>query len=108
MRSAGVVLAARSARRVGEAQQPLRVDGRPLLEGVLASVNASRLDEVVVVLGARADAIEAEVDFGRARVVRNPDFAIGMSTSLRAGLAALGPDVDRAMVVLGDQPAISG
>lgn len=109
MSSAGVVLAAGSSRRMGDqAKQLLRVDGRPLLEGVVASVNASRLDEVVVVLGARADAIEAEVDFGRARVVRNPDHAVGMSTSLRAGLAALGPEVDRAMVVLGDQPAISG
>jgi molybdenum cofactor cytidylyltransferase len=105
--SAGVVLAAGASRRMGRAKQLLPVAGRPLLEGVVASACASRLDEVVVVLGARADEILAAVDLGRARAVRNPDHAVGMSTSLRAGLAALGPEVGRAVVILGDQPAIS-
>jgi CTP:molybdopterin cytidylyltransferase MocA len=107
MSAAGVVLAAGASRRMGRAKQLLPVGGRPLLEGVVASACASRLDEVLVVLGARADEILAAVDLGRARVVRNPDHAVGMSTSLRAGMAALGPEVDRAVVILGDQPAIS-
>ena len=107
MSSAGVVLAAGASRRMGRAKQLLTVHGRPLLEGVVASVCDSRLEEVLVVLGARADEILAAVDLGRARVVRNPDHAVGMSTSLRAGMAALGPEVDRAVVILGDQPAIS-
>jgi molybdenum cofactor cytidylyltransferase len=108
MSSAGIVLAAGASRRMGRPKQLLQVGGRPLLEGVVASACASRLDEVVVVLGARADAILGGIDLGRARAVRNPDHAAGMSTSLRAGLEALGPEVDRAVIVLGDQPAISG
>ncbi len=108
MSSAGVVLAAGASSRMGRPKQLLTVGDRPLLEGVVASTCASRLDEVLVVLGAGADAILAAVDLGRARPVRNPDHAAGMSTSLRAGLAALGPEVERAMIVLGDQPAISG
>jgi molybdenum cofactor cytidylyltransferase len=105
--AAGVVLAAGASRRMGRAKQLLPVRGRPLLEGVVASACASRLDEVLVVLGARADEILAAVDLGRARVVHNPDHTVGMSTSLRVGMAGLGTDVDRAVVILGDQPAIS-
>ena len=108
MRSAGVVLAAGSSRRMGRPKQLLDVGGRPLLEVVLGHANASRLDDVIVVLGAGADDIQAQVDLGRARVVVNPDHESGMASSLRTGLAALDNDVDRAMVILGDQPDVAG
>jgi molybdenum cofactor cytidylyltransferase len=108
MPSAGLVLAAGSSRRMGRPKQLLAIDGRPLLEVVVAHVCASRLDEVLVILGAAADEIRSRVDLGRGRVLINPDHASGMASSLRAGLAALGPDVDRVMVILGDQPEIGG
>ena len=106
-RAAGLVLAAGASRRMGRPKQLLPVGGRPLLELVLAHASGSRLDEVVVVLGAHADEIQAAVDLGRARAVVNPDHASGMASSLRLGLRALGPEVERAVVILGDQPAIS-
>jgi molybdenum cofactor cytidylyltransferase len=106
-RSGGVVLAAGASRRMGRPKQLLPVAGRPLLEAVVAHACASRLDEVVVVLGANADRIGEQVAMGRARAIVNPDHEAGMSTSLRAGLGALGDRVVRAMVILGDQPAIS-
>jgi CTP:molybdopterin cytidylyltransferase MocA len=93
---------------MGSPKQLLPIDGRPLLEVVVAHACASRLDDVLVVLGAGADEIRAGVDLGRARVLLNPDHASGMASSLRAGLAALGDGVDRAMVILGDQPEIGG
>ena len=108
MRSAGLVLAAGSSRRMGTPKQLLDVGGRPLLEAVVAHANASRLDEVVVVLGAAADEIRARVDLGRARTLINPDHASGMASSLRVGIAALDGDVDAAMVILGDQPDVGG
>lgn len=107
MRSAGLVLAAGSSSRMGSPKQLLPFEGRPLLERVLDEVNASGLDEVLVVLGANAERIEEEVRLGRARVVRNPDHAEGMSSSLRAGLRALGPEVGRVVVILGDQPGVT-
>jgi CTP:molybdopterin cytidylyltransferase MocA len=107
MKSAGLVLAAGASSRMGRPKQLLEVDGRPMLERVVAHACASRLDGVVVVLGANAEAILAAVDLGRARPVHNPDYATGLSSSLRAGLAVLGPEVGRAVVILGDQPAIS-
>lgn len=107
MRTAGIVLAAGTSSRLGRPKQLLPYRGGTLLQYVLGQVNAARLDEVVVVLGASAEAIRRKVDIGRARLVVNPDFAEGMSTSLRAGLVALGPEVARAAVLLGDQPSVS-
>jgi molybdenum cofactor cytidylyltransferase len=92
---------------MGRPKQLLPVNGRPLLEGVLAAANESSLDEVIVVLGANAEEIRTGVDLGRARVVLNPGHAAGLGSSLRAGLSALGPQVDRALIILGDQPAVS-
>lgn len=108
MSSAGVILAAGSSSRMGpnNPKQLLLVEGRPLLERVVAEANGSSLDRVLVVLGSQADRIRSEVRLGRARVVVNPDFALGMSSSLKAGLHALEPEVDRAVVILGDQPAV--
>src|ERR1039457_685187 len=96
-RSAGIVLAAGASRRMGEPKQLLPVRGRPLLETALAAACDSQLDEGVVVLGAHADEIRRSVRFGRARVVLNPDHALGMSTSLHAGIASLTPNVGRAV-----------
>jgi CTP:molybdopterin cytidylyltransferase MocA len=107
MRSSGVVLAAGSSKRMGSPKQLLPINGRPLLELVVAQACASRLDEVLVVLGAAAEEIQSRLDFGRARVLVNRDHALGMASSLRAGMAALEGDVDRAMVILGDQPDVT-
>jgi molybdenum cofactor cytidylyltransferase len=91
---------------MGEVKLLLPVRGRPLLEVAIAAACASTLNEVVVVLGANSDEIATRVDFGRARVVVNPAYEQGMSTSLRAGVESLGSDVARAVVILGDQPDI--
>jgi molybdenum cofactor cytidylyltransferase len=92
---------------MGSPKQLLPLAGRPLLEGVVAQACDSRLDEVLVVLGAHAGEIRSRVDFGRARILVNPDHATGMSSSLRLGLSALGGEVERAVVILGDQPDVT-
>jgi molybdenum cofactor cytidylyltransferase len=106
-KSSGLVLAAGSSQRMGRPKQLLPVGGRPLLGIVVSQVCASRLDEVVVVLGGHADEVAAAVDLGRARSVVNAEYACGMSSSLKAGIAAMGDDVERVVVVLGDQPDVS-
>ncbi len=107
MRSAGIILAAGASRRMGRPKQLLEVGGRPLLEMIVDQANASQLDEVLVVLGAEANQIRKSVDFGRAFVIINRDHATGMASSLRAGIAALDDEIDRAVVILGDQPAVT-
>jgi molybdenum cofactor cytidylyltransferase len=104
--STGLVLAAGSSRRMGSPKQLLMVRDKPLLELVVGQVNESNLDDVVVVLGAAADEIQSRVDLGRARVLVNPEHSSGMASSLRAGVASLGADVDRVVVILGDQPDV--
>jgi molybdenum cofactor cytidylyltransferase len=95
---------------MGSPKQLLELEGRPLLGHVLDHALASRLVEVVVVLGAEAAAVEAGLDLRddvRARIVRNPDHALGQASSLVAGLAALGPEIDAAAILLGDQPDVT-
>ena len=107
MTLAGIVLAAGSSTRMGRPKQLLPVRGRPLLEHVVAAACASRLDSVLVVLGADAELISGRVRWGRALPIVNPDYRAGMSTSLRAGIDALGPEVEGAVVILGDQLGVS-
>lgn len=106
-RTAALVLAAGGSSRLGQPKQLLIAGGRNLLETVVDQVCASSVDEVVVVVGAYADQILAASDLGRSRVVRNPDYGSGMSSSLRVGIRSLGRQPQRVVVVLGDQPGVS-
>jgi CTP:molybdopterin cytidylyltransferase MocA len=91
---AAVVLAAGASTRFGSPKQAL------LLEPVLARVaQSAEIADVVVVLGAH------EVR-SSARVVHCPDWELGPGASLRCGLAALGEEIEAAVVVLGDGPRI--
>lgn len=107
MTVAGIILAAGSSSRMGTLKQLLPVRGRPLLEHAVGAACASRLDRVVVVLGAGSDLVRAQVRWGRSSIVVNHRHAEGMSTSLRVGIAALDAGVEAAMFVLGDQPGVS-
>ncbi|MCW3017132.1 MAG: hypothetical protein JWO02_4224 [Solirubrobacterales bacterium] len=108
MRAAAIVLAAGGARRFGAAKQLALLDGRPLLQhAVDAALAVPGLQDLVVVLGARGDAVAAGVDLGRGRSVRCEHWAHGMAASLQAGVAALDSDVDLALILLGDQPLVT-
>ena len=100
------MLAAGAGERFGGRKQLAELDGRPLLEHVLAAMAAAPLDGVVVVLGAQAEEISAGVSLHGARVVICPDWDEGQAASLRAGIGALS-GASAAVVALGDQPRIS-
>jgi molybdenum cofactor cytidylyltransferase len=69
---------------------------------------ASRARPIVAVLGNRADDVDAAIGKLPIERVLNPDFADGLSTSLKRGLAALPEDVEGVVVCLGDMPLIAG
>lgn len=107
MKVSVIVLAAGASRRLGRPKQLLPLGGEPLIRHTVRNALASRASEVVVVLGNQADAIEQAIGQLGQRVVFNPDFAEGQSTSMVAGIHAVMPDTDAAMVMLGDQPTVA-
>ena len=102
----GVILAAGRSSRLGRPKQLLPLGGEPLLTHVLRNATASALDEVVLVLGHEAVTIADAVGEWGQRVVINPDYAAGQSTSVRAGLGALDPTTEAAIFLVGDQPQV--
>jgi molybdenum cofactor cytidylyltransferase len=103
-----VVLAAGSSTRMGRPKQLLELDGKPMLQHTVDLV-AARFEDVVLVLGHEADAIEAALEVPpEVRVVRNPDYERGQASSVKVGIAAVAADSGAAAVFLGDQPGMSG
>jgi molybdenum cofactor cytidylyltransferase len=105
---AAVVLAAGTGSRFGGTKQLVDVGGNPLVRHAVDAARDAGIEDVVVVVGHDADAVAEAVSDTGARIVENPRFAQGQSTSLAAGLDALGPEVAGAVVLLADQPGITG
>jgi molybdenum cofactor cytidylyltransferase len=104
---AAIILAAGSASRMGQPKQLLDWGGRALVRVVAEHALAARLDRVLVVVGAAGDEVAAALAGLPVEIVENQAYAEGQSTSLRAGVAALGPEVSAALVLLGDQPFVT-
>ena len=106
-RVAGVVLAAGLATRMAGSKVTRPVDGAPMVARVVDAALGSGLDEVVVVVGHEAEQVSAVLRDRPVRLVDNPHYAAGMSTSLRAGLHAVAPGSDAVLFLLADQPFVS-
>jgi molybdenum cofactor cytidylyltransferase len=104
---AAVVLAAGSATRMGQFKQLLPVGGLPMVRRVTEAVCAAGLAQVVVVTGARAGDVQEVLVGLPVDMVVNEAWAGGLSTSVRAGLQALRPDIRASLMVLADQPALT-
>ena len=103
---AGIVLAAGQSSRLGRPKQLLPVHGEPLLRYTLRRILGSSLDDIVVVIGHETDVVRAAIADLPIEIVFNPDAALGQSTSVIAGLRALAPETEAAMILLGDQPGV--
>lgn len=102
-----VLLAAGAGSRIGHRPKCLlEFDGEPLIRRQLSALSEAGVDEVVVVLGHYAPAIEALIQSCRIKRVRNPDPDAGQNASLHIGLAALSDGPDAILVALADQPLI--
>jgi len=103
-----VLLAAGAGSRLGHRPKSLlELGGVPLIRRQLIALSGAGIDEVVVVLGHHADAIEAAVRDFPVTLVRNPSPDDGQASSVRIGLAALAGRLDAVIVALADQPLIN-
>ncbi len=106
-RVAAVVLAAGQSRRMGATNKLLApVDGRPMVRHAVDAALASQADPVVVVTGHDAASVRQALDGLDVRFADNRDYGDGLSSSLKAGIAAVG-DADGAVVLLGDMPRVT-
>jgi molybdenum cofactor cytidylyltransferase len=102
-----VLLAAGAGARLGGRPKALlELGGVPLILRQLIALSGAGVDEVVVVLGHHADAVEAAVRAFPITLVHNPSPDDGQASSVRTGLRALSTRIDAVIVALADQPLI--
>ncbi|HWC63762.1 MAG TPA: nucleotidyltransferase family protein, partial [Rhizomicrobium sp.] len=104
---AGVVLAAGLSSRMGKNKLVMEVTGKPLVRHAAEAALQGGLDPVTVVTGHDAQLVETALSGLSVSFVRNPDFAQGLSSSLKRGILSLPADCDGAMVLLGDMPEVT-
>ena len=107
---AAVVLAAGRSSRMAPRHKLLVEDsaGRPMIARVVDAVLASQARPVLVVTGHRAAEVEAALAGRPVRFIPAADHALGLSASLRTGLAAVPATSPAALIVLGDMPLVTG
>ncbi len=103
---AAIVLAAGRASRMGANKLVAELDGVPLVRHAVLAALASPARPVVVVTGNEADRVRAALAGLEVVVVHNADFATGLASSLRTGIAAV-PEAAGAVVCLGDMPHVT-
>jgi molybdenum cofactor cytidylyltransferase len=105
-----IILAAGRSNRMGRAKQLVKVDGESMVRSAVKVALATQADQVVLVTGAYADAVVAEIvdlvekSFGRLQIVHNGIWTVGQATSMQTGLRALGDRCGAAIFFPVDQP----
>ncbi|HEX7883839.1 MAG TPA: molybdopterin-binding/glycosyltransferase family 2 protein [Afipia sp.] len=104
---AAVILAAGRSTRMGGPNKLLaELNGKKLVRIVAEQALTSKASPVIVVTGHQSLEVEAALKGLKIEFVRNPDFAEGLATSVKAGIGAVPEAADGAMVCLGDMPLI--
>ena len=106
-RIAALVLAAGRSIRMGAINKLIaEIGGKPLVRIAAEQALASRAKPVIVVTGHERERVEAALAGLPVRFVNNPDYAEGLGSSLKTGIAAVPADADAAIVCLGDMPQV--
>lgn len=102
----GIVLAAGQALGMGSIKQLMQWGGQPLIRHVVKEVLASSFDLVKVVIGAYAAEIEPHLADLDVKIIYNPDYRLGQSSSIKKGLEGAPTDLLGVAFILADQPLV--
>jgi molybdenum cofactor cytidylyltransferase len=105
---AAIVLAAGQSRRMEGKNKLLEgFRGKPLVRRAVEAALGSKASPVIVVTGGSSNAVRQALAGLDVRFVNNPDFAEGLSSSLKAGIRAVPEESSGAVICLGDMPHVS-
>jgi molybdenum cofactor cytidylyltransferase len=104
---AAIILAAGRSSRMGRNKLLLELDGKPILCHAVDQALGAGLSEIVVVGGHQASKVRAALGERPVKVIEAREHRLGMSASLKAGIRALNPKTEAALVMLGDMPQVS-
>lgn len=107
IRPAGILLAAGASERMERPKQLLRWHGRPLICQTIQNGLEAGLEPLCVITGANKAIVEDAIKHFPVQIVYNPDWELGQSASMKAGLRALPAECDSVVFLLVDQPQVS-
>lgn len=104
-----IILAAGASTRLGFPKQTLLYKGKTLLELAIEAGLKSKCHDVTVVLGANAEAIEPGIKSYDINIIHNPDWSVGMASSIVLAVSSLQANVAvrSAIIMLCDQPFVN-
>ncbi len=102
-----IILAAGMSSRMGSPKQLLQLGSRPLIRIVTENVLASSVDEVLVVTGCQARAVDAAINGLPVKTIFNPHYKQGQGSSLTQGVKAIDVNASAFLVFMCDQPLIT-
>lgn len=91
---------------MGKLKQLMPFSKSTILEQAIDNLLNSAVDEVIVVVGYKAEEIEKTIAAKTVKIMLNPNYGEGMSTSIIAGLILVDPRAEAVMLALGDQPLV--
>ena len=97
-----VLAAGKSTRMRGKNKLLIKIEGIPMIRRVVQTTLESKVDEVIVVLGWQAEKVRALLTDLPCRLVVNKNYEKGQSSSVKAGLAEIGPMTRAVLVLPGD------
>ena len=102
-----ILLAAGQSKRMGELKQLMPFGQSTIVEQAVDNLLGSAVNEVIVVVGYKAEDVIKTIAAKPIKLAINPDYEQGMSTSIIAGLNLVHGRVQGVMLVLGDQPLVN-